>query len=402
MLLQENNVQKARNLFFFFICLYCFLTLFVTSLFYITSIFLGYEGLGIPLFGGADDGRFYYVEALRIAENSPAVITSSHTIILGELMKFFHTNEVFFLKTFNAISNVCTLFIALKIMQLLQSKNELPIQSIFFILCLTFYPSYMINTNISILRDTWIVFYYLLAILCSFQVFRNPNPLIKVIYGVGVVFSLWMLVGYRNYALLAFIISTMLYMIGQGWKKGFATRAIVIGGSCFIVFYTFFFMYPMPIVNRTIQEIAAYRLAGMTTFGGNGQLHISLDQSNIVSFLSAYLYSSVSNAIGPFPWQVMNSSSALLFLSETIGFSMISLYLIKRRRELKSAHIFLIVHSIVWFLLIGFFNDNIGTAARLRMIGWIILFLVFSSIYQERFVQAFRWGSKGELVKRRR
>lgn len=376
------------NLFSFYIVLYCFLYFLLTSVIYLYSMSHGYDGLGIPLFGGGDDGEFYYQEALNVADGRLAVLTSIHSVILGWILKVFQTDEVYILRAFNFIGSVLTLFVGLKILSTLQLNKKNLTGGILFVLLLAYYPSFLLNSNLSIARDAWIVFYYLLSILLLFNVLRLKEVFVKALYFIFLLLSLWLLFGYREYGLLSFLASSILYFSFIHKKPSmkrirFLVLFLVIG---FSVIYTFLKSFTFPIVHLSLQDILGYRADGIELYAGGSQMNISLDQSNVVLFYINYFYSIVSNVLGPLPWQFTGISSVIIFFAESLLFLFIVYQLYKYRNNIGKYDYFLIINSVVWFMLIGIFNDNIGTAARLRMVGWVPLFIVFAKVYGEQLV----------------
>ena len=154
---KENDILKIKDLFSFCIVLYCLIFFFLTSFIYLYSMYSGSDGLSIPLFKGGDD-RFYYEQALNIAANRPADLTSIHSVVLGWVLKLFQTDEVFLLRGFNYIGNILILLVGLKIMFQLQTSKRNITSGIVLILLLSYYPSYLLNSNGSIIRDCWIIF----------------------------------------------------------------------------------------------------------------------------------------------------------------------------------------------------------------------------------------------------
>ena len=197
------------------------------------------------------------------------------------------------------------------------------------------------------------------------------------------IISVSLLGGYRKYALMSFLIGSTFYLIFIGWKKRKlpfkkSIAAIVIG---FSIVYTFLRTFIVPYVGLSFQSVLDYRQ--LSLFAGGSQMGISLDQPNIVLFYFNYLYSLISNIFGPLPWQINGGATLIVFLSETILFIFIFLFLFKKRKQFTKMDLLLILHSIVWFMLISISNDNLGTAARLRIVGWIPLLIVFSKYYGE-------------------
>lgn len=53
----------------------------------------------------------------------------------------------------------------------------------------------------------------------------------------------------------------------------------------------------------------------------------------------------------------------------------------KKRNLLTKVQNYILLHGFVWISLIGFTNDNLGTAARLRPVAWILILVVFVVVY---------------------
>ncbi|MEI4770534.1 hypothetical protein WAX74_12895 [Psychrobacillus sp. FJAT-51614] len=379
--------MKIKNLFSFCIVFNCLIFFFLTSFIYIYSMSLGYEGLAIPLFKGGDD-RFYYEQALNIAYGRPADLTSIHAVVLGGILNLFQTDDVFVLRAFNFIGNILILFVGLKSLFLLQMANRNLTAGIIFVAILSYYPSYLMNSNGSIIRDCWIIFYYLLSILMLLKILQSREFYLKVINTIILLLSLLLLVGYREYALLSFLASAVIYFLlferKQPLKNG--KKIFVYVFFVFTIMYTFLKSFKFPIINLSIEDILEYRAVNIELYAGGSQMYISLDQTNVFLFYTNYLYSIFSNALGPFPWQFTGISSMILFFTESLLLFFISYKIYKLRWMLSKYDYFLIINSVIWFMLIGIFNDNIGAAARLRIVGWFPLVLVFSKVYGEHIV----------------
>lgn len=71
----------------------------------------------------------------------------------------------------------------------------------------------------------------------------------------------------------------------------------------------------------------------------------------------------------------------LVFIFESIPMVGIMYYLIRHRHEISKEEIFTLVYAFVWIAFIALSNDNIGTATRLRVNGWIPILLVYISLW---------------------
>ncbi|OMF59363.1 hypothetical protein BK139_13255 [Paenibacillus sp. FSL R5-0490] len=374
-------MSKQNSLLALFFSLYCLVYFIITSILYYISISLGYDGLGIPFFGGGDDGEFYAEQARNIATNQPAILTSIHALVLGYILKIFNSDSIFLMKGFNYIGNILLAFIALFILKkTVKVPHVFNVSAIIMLIFFICYPSYLINSSLSIYRDTWISVYYILSVFAFISLFIQKGKPSKLFNAIILILSMSLLGGYRSYALLSFIIGSCIFLLFHRNKKEVRSgnKVIFISLIGFAFIYTAFRTYTFPIVGMSLQDALMYRNTAIELFAGGSQLNISLNQPNFILFLINYSYSVLSNALGPFPWQISGLSMVLVFISEGIPFLLICFLLYKKRKSFSATDTLLVIHAIVWFMLIGITNDNIGTAARLRMVGWIPLLIVFA------------------------
>lgn len=379
-------MSQQSKILSFFIVLYCLVYFLTTTAFYFISIFKGYGGLSLPMFGGGDDGQFYVKEAIKVYRDYPAHLTSIHSLILGYLMKILNTQHIFILKTFNYLGNLLLILVALRILKKsFIQQHSYNFAAIILIFLLMLYPTLFLISNMSIYRDIWICLYFLLSLnfFANICVVKSSKPVL--INFLFLILSIGMLGAYRDYALLSFIIGSILFTILIKWNKRRIkiTRTVISFLLIFSIIYTFFKNYTVPYVNLSLQSALEYRRLGLNLFSGGSQMGISLDQSNIILFYLNYFYSIVSNTFGPLPWQINGLATLIIFISESIIFLVITIFLFKWRRKFSKFDVLIIVQSTIWFMMISITNDNLGTATRLRMIGWIPLFIVFAKYYGE-------------------
>jgi len=377
-------MNKYKSQILVFVSIYSIIYLLFTTIIYYLSLTFGKEGLGLPIFGGGDDGILYYSEAINIANDLPYIYTSIHMVIFGWLFKVFNTENVYLLRFFNYIGTIGLILISIQLLSLsLKNKKNYYSSLLILIVLLTFYPSLILNTTLSIYRDIWIYFYFLLAIYLFIKVFIKPGKYPKILNLLLLFFSMAMLFGYRKYALLSFIIGSFIYLILVMNKKKYIDikKAFVYLFTGFSLFYIFLKDFKVPFVNLSFSDVLAYRQSFIETYAGGSQMNISLDQSNIVLFYLNYLYSFLSNIIGPFPWQVNSMATLVIMLTEGIVFSLILIILFRNRKSFSNIDKYLLIQSIVWFMLIGLSNDNMGAGSRLRIVGWLPLIILFAKYY---------------------
>ncbi|MBO0588601.1 hypothetical protein [Sporosarcina sp. E16_8] len=367
---------------------YCLSYLMLSTVFYTLSLSQGKDGLELAFFGGGDDGAIYAEQAGNIANSLPAVLTSIHAWILGQILKLFNSESIFLLKLFNITGNFFLLITALfTLRKTVGVKKESGTGAAILILFLLYYPSLLLNSTLSIYRDVWICFYYLLSIYLFSTLWIVKSRCPFLLNFILLMASVGMLGGYREYALLSFLIGSICYLIFIGRKNSRLSfkkiiMAIVVG---FSIAYTFLRDTTIPYVNLSFQTVLDYRHSPYNI--GGSQMNISLDQPNVFLFAINYFHSFISNVLGPLPWQINSGATLLVFFSETLLFLSILLFLFRRRKQFGKMDLLLILHSTAWFMLIAISNDNLGTTARLRMVGWIPLFIVFTKHYSEYYTR---------------
>ncbi|WP_274309145.1 hypothetical protein [Solibacillus daqui] len=362
---------------------YSFVYFLLSTGLYFLSVTSGYNGLSLPIFGGGDDGQFYYEQAMNFANGEPYIYTSIHVWVLGMILDIFNTESVMILRLYNFISNILIIILSLLILKKISKDQTFHMAATILVLFLALYPSLLLNSTLSIYRDSWIYAFFLWATYLFINLFISKGKWPKVINLLLLVFVLIMLGGYRKYALLSFVIASMVYLFINLISKK-KVSLIKIGGLLFVgvsVFYLLFRNFKFPVVGLSFSDVLQYRQASMEL--GGSQMGISLEHSNIFLFYANYLYSILSNFIGPFPWQITGGSTLLLMITEGILFFFISIYLVKKIKVFSKIELFLFIQAVVWFLLISISNDNFGTGSRLRIVGWLPLLIIFVKYYSE-------------------
>ncbi|WP_107923629.1 hypothetical protein [Lysinibacillus parviboronicapiens] len=366
------------------ICGYSLMYFGLTTIIYFLGLLQNTGGINLPLFGGGDDGIFYYEQATNIANDLSYIYTSVHTVILGWILKYFNTDSVYLLRIFNYFANLGLVIVSLLILKkIIKRKAIYWISSWILLILLTFYPSLILNTTISLYRDIWIYFYFLWCMYLFINIFIENGKYPKIINIILFILTMFMLGGYRKYALLSFLLGSTVYLLIKLTNKNKIrlkkyTYIFIFG---FTIFYIFLKNVKFPIVNLSLSDALLYRQSSLDA--GGSQMGISLDQSNMIMFYVNYLYSFISNFIGPLPWQITGGSTLILMLTEGSVFLVISIFLFRRRKMFSNIEKYLIIQSVIWFLLISISNDNIGTSSRLRIVGWLPLLIVFSKYYGE-------------------
>ena len=140
------------------------------------SLNLGNDGVSIKLFGGGDDGYFYWTQARNIANEQPAILTSIYPLIIGYLTKITGIENVYIIRLFNYCGFVLLTLLSIKLIEVIikleNKEKELTnikeytyLAQLIILIGYLCYVSLIMNVNLSIYRDIWI---YLLYVLCMF------------------------------------------------------------------------------------------------------------------------------------------------------------------------------------------------------------------------------------------
>lgn len=384
----------------------------LTTLVFFLALRQGNDGITLTgLFNQGGDGEFYWTQAQNIVNGQSAILTSIYPLLIGYLLKFVGIHNfygVYVIRIFNYIGFVLLVLLSNSLVKLLfhleqgkLAKEPLYDANIVLLFCLLLYTSLEINVNLTIIRDIWIYMFYVLSTILSIKViFLKKNRLLNLIFLVA---SLSMLDEFRKYALLSFVLTLILFY-SYKWFRRFKNKLVVpiVLFTLFGVYYTFLAGYQVPIVHMSLKAALNYRHRALTVYSGGSQMWINLDQRAFPLFLLNYLYSYVGNLIGPLPWFVRNSSTLVAFFSETIPMVLILRFLWKKRRLISPVMRYVLLHAFVWISLIAVTNDNIGTATRLRPIGWILILVIFSIVYaknkQSKGMILDRTNRKGNIT----
>ncbi len=196
------------------ICGYSLMYFGLTTIIYFLGLLQNTGGINLPLFGGGDDGIFYYEQATNIANDLSYIYTSVHTVILGWILKYFNTDSVYLLRIFNYFANLGLVIVSLLILKkIIKRKAIYWISSWILLILLTFYPSLILNTTISLYRDIWIYFYFLWCMYLFINIFIENGKYPKIINIILFILTMFMLGGYRKYALLSFLLGSTVYLL---------------------------------------------------------------------------------------------------------------------------------------------------------------------------------------------
>lgn len=376
----NKNLQSVVSL-----SLIILINFIITTFIYYISFSKGYDGISLFSIGNGDDGYFYWAQAINILNGRAWVQTSIYPLLIGYIMKFSGIHHVYLIRIINLIALIFVYIVSVQVLKKAVSNNgekEFHISTIyisFFLLILLWYPSLLLYTHLSIYRDVWIYLLYLFNILLSISLVATKKQ--KFIKFTLLLIGLYLLYGFREYATFSFltaVISFLLYAYLQ--ERGKAKLFISLFVFAFIVYYSFFIDFNIPIINKSLKDVLLFRSEGIEFFSGGSQMNIVLVQPNILLFLVNYAMSFVGNLVGPLIWQVTGISTFFVFVTESIPLILTLIILYRKRHLLNKVESYLLLHGLIWNGFISIFNDNIGTASRLRVPTIILLIIICFSM----------------------
>lgn len=208
------SIQQLVLLFYFI----------VTTTIFFLALTQGNQGISIRLFGGGDDGYFYWEQAKNIASGKEAIITSIYPVILGYIIKFTGIENVYIIRMFNYFGFILLIIFTSHLIKIIFKYDKPDINrkyiyeaKIMLLILFLFYASLQMNVNLSIYRDIWIYTLYILSTILSVKLLFQKNN--RIWYFILLMPSLWLLGEFRTYALLSFILVCIVYFFYKIIKK---------------------------------------------------------------------------------------------------------------------------------------------------------------------------------------
>lgn len=382
---QQNNKIGYLNT-YLALCLSLALAnrLLVLLLVHIWSVSIGKNGF-LPIVMGGDDGPYYYNTAIELAHGSYVpVVVNVYPAIIGTIMRYTGITDIFWYKLMATLAGSATLLLGYHLLRAMRQQNFqwnakslAPSLAILFLL-IGFYPSAVWNTSASLYRDGWI---YMLHLLCVYLIFRlahNRSLGLKVFFSAISIFALATLLAFRWYAALSVIIGIIVWQFQIVGNKLRLFKNPFVIFMMLIVFIGCIFCFAR--ISAFLPDTTHYEkmLTYRNSQDAGSNIGIDLQHASTPLILPLFTYSLISNVLGPLPWQVHSGGTIAVLIGEVPILLCLCYGLIKRRRYIDSSAWFLIWQSLCWFFLIAFFNDNLGTATRLRVPAWNCLFILYA------------------------
>lgn len=352
------------------------------------SVAVGAQGFS-PLVLGGDDGIYHYQTALMVAEGmNDVALLNSYPLIIGLIMRWTGFTEILVYKIVNTIiASGCALlgiylFATIAEIGLLEAFS-VPHGWLVLVL-FGIYPSTLAYASLSLYRDALIYFTHLASIILIVQFVRNR----RLIYIVPLIAMVLLLFSLRWYAVFSLVLGYIIWRLYQANNtKKLMPGMMEVFFLSLVIVIVLWKLDLLPYSQR-FQEVMDLR-ARIVALEAGSNMGIDFNRYGLALVVPLYLYSVVSNSLGPLPWQIKNALSALLLIAEAPLFVLTLCLCLRNRRYMDPIAALVSLEAALWFLILGFINDNIGTATRLRPVGWHLLF-VLSAVVSYR-----AWREKG-------
>ncbi|WP_104500958.1 hypothetical protein [Acinetobacter indicus] len=331
--------------------LLCIFTLVFIKITFYYLIKNDYFSLGL---GGGNDSDYYHNFAIYATSDDKAV--NVWPVLLNYLNNFgLYSREI--VSYFLLLLNLFIIPVLVAKLSGLNFKKDQKYYLYSVLLCLI-YPTLFFYT-FDIYRDVFMVLSFLVGCLIVKKSLNSNNFIVfSFFYILAILIGLFLL-ALRPYLGYAFLLALVLWKIKLTKKR--------------IFFFAILYFFALFIANYIgiFERLTEYR-SGFED--GDGGSTLGLNFSNPVMFIPNFILSTLGQLFGLY---VTNPFAVILLLVETVPFFAMLVYLVKNIKLADSfvrfLIIFFVLYASVW--LIG--NDNLGTAVRLRMYNYLVVYICF-------------------------
>lgn len=357
----------------------------VVFFFHLWSVSVGRRGLSPSVIGAGDDGDFY----LRVAEQVARTGEVAQGLptpwlwpsLIGRLMYHTGWGGTVPFKVILFAASLGTAWVGILLLRLLAAdvlRARVPARiEVALAGLLLLFPSMLLVTSYSIYRDAVIYFLAMTSVYFVYRVLVRR----EWAYGIPLALSAWSLFEFRWYAAVAVGVGALLWFPLTGGR----TRGTLWKLSGVVATFAILGVAIQFGLLDAIQENLEVRDT-FEVMGGGSNIGVSYTASSIVLWPFLYVYSFLSNAIGPLPNQINGLNTLLGFVLEVPVLLFVLWRVVKSRVSRQPGPVLILVIALCWFALIAIYNDNVGTALRLRIVGHQFLFVVaaLDAVYRSR------------------
>ena len=313
------------------------------------------------IFNGGNDSEYYHAYALGVGDYA----VNFWPVILRYLNEIGLYNR--------DVLSLVLLFISLTLMpylyyKLVSSRADAikPVKA-GAVLLIIFYPTIFIMT-LDIYRDVFMLVVLLLS-LVLYKRILEASWLRGGVYFLIFLSLTYFLFLMRPYLGAMLALTPFVYSIFLKTKRYIKTWV-----------FLYFILLVLAKVSGVIDPILLYR--GESGFeSGSSSLGIGLINENPIMFLVYYLYSFFTQLFGLF---FISFNAILVFILESVPFILALFYVFKNMRFMPRFASFLLVFFVMYTTVWVLGNDNLGTAARLRMPSYLVIFACMFIVYQQK------------------
>ena len=360
------NISEKRIWLFVFIALLFKITYFIYYKWFITG----------TVFGGGNDADYYNAYAL----GADYVAVNFWPIILRFLneMGYYNRNVITWITFVTSIT--LQPYVYYKMVKI-QANEIKPVMAGSFLLII-YYPTLFFLT-VDIFRDVLMFTILFFSFLLYKKILESNQVRVRVrayffIY-LGLAYFLYLM---RSYLGFAMALTPFVYLILTKTRTYLKTWIII-----------YFVALVLINVSGALDQILFYRESFVIHSRGGSTLGIGLLDKSPIMFVLYYIYSILGQLFGLF---LININSIFVFILETVPFVVALIYVLKNIKFMNKFAIFLLtfftIYTTVW--LLG--NDNLGTAVRLRIPSYLVIFACMFIIYQTKIVVGY------EKIKRKK
>lgn len=349
-----NRTIKLRNkelflLIFFFIIL-------KLVIFFLSKIYTH------QIFGGGNDANYYHAFAIGL-DNYAVNLWPVFLRYLNDF-SFYNREYISVFLSFLAIFIIPFMIGKLSLIKTFSNKQYI---ILFLFLIITIYPNIFFQ-SLDIYRDVFMLFIFLVGLFVV-KDFLRRDILIKVLYFFIALSIAYLLFLFRPYLGFGFFVALLLTPF-YSFKKY----------SLLLSVFLLLFLLQIAFLTEILEPILKYRTIFETMKGGS---NLGINFDSVTFFIPKFLQSFLYQMFGLY---FINMASILAFCIETVPFFVALIYLIKNKKYSDKFVDFLIlfftIYGVVW--LLG--NDNLGTATRLRMFNYIVLYIACFIVYQNKYI----------------
>jgi hypothetical protein len=321
---------------------------------------------GNDFFGGGDDSNYYHSYAIGLTD----VAANAWPVILRWLNDIgVYSREIIIL----CIAVVGLVFIPLMVADLVKVRGSTTKGKSFWAcaLIVALYPTLFYYTT-DIYREICMVFIFLvglkvLKILSEKR--RFPAYCLFLILGFLTFIILYAFRPYLGFGCAVALLFAPFYRLS--WNN----QSLIF--SFYFVFL--FLMYVFGVLDPVLQ----YR--GLFSDILSGGTNLGIKFSSPENFFQDLIKSSAFQIFGLY---FVGFKSTLVFFLESLPFVFFFCYILYNKKHSNKfvdyLVVFFVAYSTVW--LLG--NDNLGTAVRLRIFNYIVVYIAFFIVYQNKSAAA--------------